>query len=135
MGKRKSSDESSENEKPPTLPLKNFKDELLDVPFDKKGQLYGTISKLNDSKSELESDVKSEVEDNNTSISTGRTQRVRKKPKRWDNDEVEVDFSGQLQILESKPRVTNKSNVKNKKTSIKEVCFWNLSNFSLNISL
>jgi hypothetical protein len=28
--------------------------------------------------------------------SSGRTQRTRRKPKRWEDDEVEVDFSGQL---------------------------------------
>ena len=31
--------------------------------------------------------------------SSGRSQRTRRKPKRWDNDEVEVDFTGNLAIL------------------------------------
>lgn len=106
-----------------SLSSKDVKKELIDVPFDRKGQLYETISHLTEP-----NEIKSDKEDNMTenTSSTGRTQRIRKKPKRWLNDEVEVDFTGQLPILETSKRKTSESKPENcakKRKAIKEVRF------------
>jgi hypothetical protein len=42
--------------------------------------------------------------------SSGRTQRTRRKPKRWEDDEVEVDFSGQLGHLTQEQQLQQQEN-------------------------
>lgn len=46
-------------------------------------------------------DVKIEIKEESsiTVTPSGRSQRIRKKPKRWDDDAVEVDFTGQSNLL------------------------------------
>ena len=41
-----------------------------------------------------ETDLSSGMNSEANISASGRVQRTRKKPKRWDNDELEVDFSG-----------------------------------------
>ena len=61
--------------------------------------------------SELDESIADITDDDKTS--GGRQQRNRRKPKRWDDDEVEVDFSGQLGILaEQKQRQEEEDEIK-----------------------
>lgn len=68
-------------------------------------------SEMQEVMASLRSDL-SEANDEDKSQSSGRQQRNRRKPKRWQDDEVEVDFSGELGILaEQKQRPENDENV------------------------
>lgn len=56
-------------------------------------------SEMDDVIAALRSGVTDSEDNDKTPGNGGRQQRNRRKPKRWDDDEVEVDFSGQLGIL------------------------------------
>jgi len=52
----------------------------------------------------------SQVTESEDKTPSGRTQRTRRKPKRWEDDEVEVDFSGQLGHLTQEQQLQQQEN-------------------------
>ena len=112
-----------------------------EVPFDKKGKLYGTISKLTKSPVQSANTTPSKVEtkkdDESSSTtastpansnlssstpltsSTGRSQRTRKPPKRWEDADVEVDFTGQSAFRYDETRRQSKAAIKESRASAK----------------
>ena len=61
--------------------------------------------------------------DSLTLSASGRVQRIRKKPKRWEDDDLEVDFTGRLQFLKN-------SNSRKSTGSAVKVCYFKHSHIS-----
>ena len=78
---------------------------------------YPEESQLNNEIEDVKNEIKEENCANNLTYS-GRSQRIRKKPKRWEDDQVQVDFTGQsnLLILDE-----NRSNKKHEDNKIEEI--------------
>lgn len=86
------------------LEIKNEK--LIDGGNYNKTLLTTNVNNHNVLKTNIETEDDDTVElkmDNNQNILSvsGRAQRIRKKPKRWDDETVEVDFSGRSNLLSS----------------------------------
>ncbi|KAI2809191.1 Death-inducer obliterator 1 [Blomia tropicalis] len=86
------------------LEIKNEK--LIDGGNYNKTSLTTNVNNHNVLKTNIETEDDDTVElkmDNNQNILSvsGRAQRIRKKPKRWDDETVEVDFSGRSNLLSS----------------------------------
>lgn len=117
------------------LEIKNEK--LIDGGNYNKTLLTTNVNNHNVLKTNIETEDDDTVElkmDNNQNILSvsGRAQRIRKKPKRWDDETVEVDFSGRSNLLSSVEDVkirkqeqeveNNETTRKRQKAQPKQVC-------------
>lgn len=69
--------------------------ELLDEKLDSKIGIVVENNSQNISTTAAITEIMDDKDNSDANVSaSGRAQRTRKKPKRWDNDELEVDFSG-----------------------------------------